>query len=103
MLTPRSRNPRGSAAYARTLVKEGASIGANAMVLCGDTIGCHALIAAGAVVTCDVGDHALMCGIPARQTGWVCECGTILPDTLRCPECGRQYQPAGTGLKEVQP
>ncbi len=86
VLTPRSRYPRGSAAYARTLVKEGASIGANATVLCGHTIGRHALIAAGAVVTCDVGDHALMSGIPARQTGWVCECGTILPDTLRCPE-----------------
>ena len=103
VLTPRSRYPRGSAAYARTLVKEGASIGANATVLCGHTIGRHALIAAGAVVTCDVGDHALMSGIPARRTGWVCECGTILPDTLRCPECGRQYQPSGTGLKEVQP
>ncbi|WP_145907653.1 acyltransferase [Faecalibaculum rodentium] len=103
VLTPRSRYPRRAAAYARTLVKEGASIGANATVLCGHTIGRHALIAAGAVVTCDVGDHALMSGIPARQTGWVCECGTILPDTLRCPECGRQYQPAGTGLKEVQP
>ncbi len=81
VLTPRSRYPRGSAAYARTLVKEGASIGANATVLCGHTIGRHALIAAGAVVTCDVGDHALMSGIPARQTGWVCECGTILPTT----------------------
>lgn len=103
VLTPRSRYPRGSAAYARTLVKEGASIGANATILCGHTIGRHALIAAGAVVTCDVGDHALMSGIPARQTGWACECGTILPDTLRCPECGRQYEPAGTGLKEVQP
>jgi len=51
VLTPRSRYPRGSAAYARTLVKEGASIGANATLLCGHTIGRHALIAAGAVVT----------------------------------------------------
>ena len=69
VLTPRSRYPRGSAAYARTLVKEGASIGANATVLCGHTIGRHALIAAGAVVTCDVGDHALMSGIPRGGPG----------------------------------
>jgi len=74
-LTPRARHPKGAAGYKRTLVKEGASIGANATVVCGNTIGRHAMIAAGAVVTKDVPDCALMAGVPARQIGWVDERG----------------------------
>ena len=40
--------------YAKTLIKEGASLGANSTVVCGHTIGKSALIAAGAVVTKNV-------------------------------------------------
>ena len=69
-LTPRAKYPKGSAGYKRTLVKEGASIGANATVVCGHTIGRWALIGSGAVVTHDVPDHALMLGVPARQAGF---------------------------------
>lgn len=73
--------------YAKTLVREGASIGANATVVCGVTIGRYAMIAAGAVVTKDVPDHALMMGVPARQVGTVCTCGAkCLPDGT-CPDC----------------
>ncbi len=93
-LTPRAKYPKGSAGYKRTLVKEGASIGANATIICGNTIGRWALIGAGAVVTSDVPDHALMLGIPARRCGWVCECGEILhfdgTDAV-CGACGRHY------------
>ncbi len=46
-LTPRAKYPKGSAGYKRTLVKEGASIGANATVVCGHTIGRWALIRLG--------------------------------------------------------
>lgn len=99
-LTPRAKYPKGSAGYKRTLVKEGASIGANATVVCGHTIGRWALIGSGAVVTHDVPDHALMLGVPARQTGWACECGRILDKTLRCPTCGRSYREEDTGLVE---
>ena len=100
-LTPRARYPKGSAGYKPTLVKEGASIGANATVVCGHTIGRNALIGAGAVVTGNVPDHALMLGVPARQFGWVCECGERLPDSLACPCCGRQYRPGKDGLEET--
>ena len=99
-LTPRAKYPKGSAGYKKTLVREGASIGANATVVCGHTIGRWALIGAGAVVTDDVPDHALMLGVPARRRGWVCECGALLDDTLRCP-CGRAYEETETGLKEI--
>ena len=77
--------------YKKTLVKEGASLGANCTIVCGHTIGRYAMIAAGAVVTKDVKDHALMAGVPARQIGWVCECGRKLNNKLEC-ECGKTFQ-----------
>lgn len=70
-LTPRAKYPKGRAGYKKTLIKEGASIGANATIVCGHTVGKWAMIAAGAVVTGDVPDYALMAGVPARQIGWV--------------------------------
>ncbi len=80
--------------YRRTLVREGASIGANATVVCGVTLGRYSFVAAGAVVTHDVPDYALMMGVPARRAGWMCYCGVRLPDTpeAQCSECGRNYQ-----------
>jgi UDP-2-acetamido-3-amino-2,3-dideoxy-glucuronate N-acetyltransferase len=64
--------------YNKTLVKEGASLGANCTIVCGHTIGRGAMIAAGAVVTKDVPDFALMAGVPARQIGTVNEQGEII-------------------------
>jgi UDP-2-acetamido-3-amino-2,3-dideoxy-glucuronate N-acetyltransferase len=90
-LTPRSKYPKGTSGYIKTLVKYGASIGANATIICGNTIGRWALIASGAVVTQDVPDYALMAGVPAKQIGWVCECGLPLKDSLHCQDCGREY------------
>ena len=89
-LTPRARFPKENKLYRRTLVKEGASIGANATIVCGNTIGKHAMIAAGAVVTEDVLDNAIMVGIPAKQVGWICECGNILRQGNVCPKCKRE-------------
>lgn len=100
-LTPRAKYPKGSAAYKRTYVGEGASIGANATVVCGHEIGPWALIGAGAVVTCNVPSHALMLGVPAKRKGWVCECGHLLEEDLKCPECGRAYRESDKGLEEV--
>lgn len=99
-LTPRSKYPKGSEGYKKTLVKYGASIGANATIVCGKTIGRWAMVASGAVVTKDVPDYALMVGVPAKQMGWVCECGMVLRDELKCNECGRQYIHIGGELKE---
>lgn len=91
-LTPRAKYPKGSSNYKKTLICQGASIGANATVVCGHTIGKCAMIAAGAVVTKDVPAYALMAGVPARQIGWVCECGERLSESFKCAKCGRQYR-----------
>lgn len=102
--TPRSKYPKGELSCARTVVHEGASIGANATIIMGSPIGRHAMIGAGAVVTRRVPDHALMIGVPARQTGWVCECGMQLNKNLLCETCGRQYEfrPDGDGLRKAR-
>ena len=105
-LTPRAKYPKGHQNYKKTLVKTGASIGANSTIVCGHTIGEWALIGAGAVVTNDVVAHALMLGVPARQKGWVCECGQVLKlDTNHqyvCPDCKRKYNLEDNDLKEVK-
>lgn len=93
-------NPRSAVArrdqYLRTLVKQGASIGANATIVCGHDIGRYAFIGAGAVVTKEVPDYALVVGNPARQTGWMSEFGhKLVFDDLgiaTCPESGQRYQ-----------
>ncbi len=100
--TPRCKYPqRGSDFYLKTLLKEGASIGANATIVCGHTIGKHSLIAAGAVVTSDVPDYALMVGVPAKRRGWVCECGEQLKPDLTCKRCGRVYIEENNLLREA--
>ena len=71
---PRSR--KRPAAFSRTLVRKGASIGANATILPGLTIGEGAIIAAGAVLTKDAPPNAILMGSPARITGYV---GTLKP------------------------
>lgn len=77
-LTPRARFPKGNENYKKTVVKEGASIGANATIVCGNVIGEYAMIASGAVVTKDVPDYALVAGVPARIIGKVDKEGNII-------------------------
>lgn len=77
-LTPRARYPKGHENYKKTLIKEGASIGANATIVCGHTIGKCAMVAAGAVVTKDVPDYSLVAGVPAKVIGKVDELGNIV-------------------------
>ena len=98
--TPRAHFPVHGV-YARTRVREGASLGANCTIVCGHTVGRCALIAAGAVVTKDVKDYALMAGVPARQIGWVCECGRRLDDSLVCM-CGRKYRLIRENLEKAE-
>jgi UDP-2-acetamido-3-amino-2,3-dideoxy-glucuronate N-acetyltransferase len=90
--------------YRKTLVKQGASIGANATVVCGVTLGRFSFVGAGAVVTRDVPDHALVVGVPATQIGWMCQCGIRLPEPpaeTKCSECGRIYEVKGDVCREV--
>lgn len=93
VINPRSHVVRKHE-YRRTLVRRGATIGANATIVCGVTIGRFAFIGAGAVITKDVADHALMVGVPARRTGWMCQCGVKLGNdgAVTCPACGASYR-----------
>lgn len=50
----------------KTVVREGASIGAGSTIVCGLTIGKMAMIGAGSVVTKDIPDYTLAYGNPAR-------------------------------------
>lgn len=84
-----------------TLVKKGASLGANSTIVCGVTIGQYALVGAGAVVTKDIPDHALVVGNPARQTGWMCECGEKLNSGMVCGECIKSYPHLDPGNKKM--
>jgi hypothetical protein len=123
VINPRSHvNRRGE--YLPTLVKRGASLGANSTVVCGTTVGKYAFVAAGAVVTRDVPDYALMMGVPAKQAGWMCECGERLHVAVRtratsgqerlsrnlqpvigygtCDSCGLTYELEGSVLRRVE-
>jgi UDP-2-acetamido-3-amino-2,3-dideoxy-glucuronate N-acetyltransferase len=76
VMDPRCKYPQaGSKFYVKTLVQEGASIGANATIICGNTLGKHCFIGAGALVTKDVPDYALVIGSPAKIIGWISEAG----------------------------
>ena len=96
VINPRSHVPRKDE-YKRTLVRRGASIGANATIVCGVTLGEYCFVGAGAVVTRDVPPYAVVVGVPARRTGWVCRCGVQLPggDTPECRACGSRYAARG--------
>ena len=69
---------------------------------CGHDVGPYAFIAAGAVVTSNVPAYALMVGVPARQAGWMCQCGVRLPfglddreESAACATCGSTYRRRG--------
>lgn len=103
---PRSKYPQvGSKYYIKTLVKEGASLGANSTIVCGITIGRYAFIGAGAVVTKDVPDFALVVGNPAKIVGWVSEAGIKLKfneeGTTFCPKSGKKYKLENERVFEV--
>lgn len=98
---PRPRSRQRPAAYPRTRVREGASLGAGAILLPGLTIGRFAMVGAGALVTRDVPDFALVYGSPAQVHGHVCRCGRTLkfddPGAAGACTCGRRYSRGGDG------
>ncbi|HPD15775.1 MAG TPA: acyltransferase [Planctomycetota bacterium] len=95
VMNPRSAFPRDrETGFLPTRVKRGATLGANCTIVCGTTIGEHAFIGAGSVVTKDVPAYAVVYGVPARQHGWMCECGERLEfvnGRARCDKQGTEY------------
>lgn len=94
VINPRSHVIRKEE-YKKTIVEQGASIGANATIVCGNKIGEYAFIGAGSVITKPVNPYALVVGNPAKQIGWVSKAGQRLnfDDSGRsvCPETGEEY------------
>ena len=110
VLNPRSMISRKDE-FRKTLVKEGATIGANATIVCGNTLGRFSFIGAGAVVTQDVPDFALVYGNPGEIRGWICECGvkfSFSPSSRegtqsgKCSVCGKQYEKMGNKVYQIK-
>ena len=108
VINPRSFYPRREDEFLETAVLTGATIGANATIVCGNKLGRHSFIGAGAVVVKDVKDYALVVGNPARQIGWVCECGERMifkeaprKKTFLCRKCGKIYKLTGEKVLRI--
>jgi len=101
VVNPRSHISRKNE-YRETILRKGATVGANATIVCGHEIGEYAFIGSGAVVTKNVSPYALVYGNPARQHGWMCQCGVKLPfgldenaESANCSACGKHYRRMG--------
>ena len=107
ILDPKCKYPQvGAQFYVKTLVKEGASIGANATIICGITLGKNCLIGAGSVVTKDVPDYALVVGVPGKIIGWVSEAGKRLEFNKEgfafCEKSNKKYQLKDGNVTEIE-
>ncbi len=100
--TPDLAAPRPDlASPSRTVVAQGASIGAGAIIGADLRIGRFAMIGMGAVVTHNVPDFHIAAGNAARTIGFICRCGEpllrfeatmpILHVDLICSGCDRRY------------
>ncbi len=75
-LIPRSKHYPDS--FLKTIICEGASIGANSTIIAGHNIGKYALIGAGSLVTKDIPPFTLWYGNPSKHKGYVTKEGKIL-------------------------
>jgi len=106
VLNPRAHVERKTE-FRPTRVGRGATVGANATIVCGHDLGDYCMVGAGAVVTCEVPQHALFVGVPARLHGWVCRCGERLEfdasNEAACPACADRYVLEGTDSVRLLP
>jgi len=105
IIDPRSKYPQvGAEFYKKTIVKEGASLGANSTIVCGNIIGRFAFVGAGSVVTKDIPDFALVMGNPARIKGWYSEAGKKLifnkEGKAHCEKSNKNYILDGERVRE---
>ena len=91
VINPRSFIERKNE-YKKTLVAEGASIGANATIICGVTIGRYSIVGAGAVVTKDVEPYSVVTGNPAKFYSMTTKEGEILDSNLVSKKTGIAYR-----------
>jgi UDP-2-acetamido-3-amino-2,3-dideoxy-glucuronate N-acetyltransferase len=96
---PRSKHPLQS--FSRTIIRNGASIGANATILPGLIVGAQAMIGAGSVLTNDAPPASIMTGNPARITGYI---GATLRPAMKteAPECPGQYPSGVPGVTLIR-
>lgn len=88
-IAPRSK--QYSKSFLKTIIDDGASIGANSTIIGGITIGKYAMIGAGSVVTKNIPDYTLWYGNPAVFKANICECGQKLDNYLKCSQCFKTY------------
>lgn len=92
----------------KTLVREGATIGAGCVIGNDLTIGRWAMVGMGSVVTKSVPDFHLVLGSPARSIGAVCKCGQLFHKfdenaerrELGCV-CGLKYEIENRNVREI--
>lgn len=95
----------------KTLVREGATLGAGAVIGCDLEIGRFGMVGMGSVVTRSVPDFHLVVGNPARSIGCVCRCGepflrfapgeAVKDGDSTCERCGRGYEVRGGVVREA--
>jgi UDP-2-acetamido-3-amino-2,3-dideoxy-glucuronate N-acetyltransferase len=88
-LFPRSKQYPES--FVKTIIEEGASIGANATVIAGITIGKFSMIGAGSVVTKNTSPYSLWYGNPAKHQGYVTKTGKVVSLDLKDNQ-GQRYK-----------
>jgi len=88
-LFPRSKQHLKN--YVKTIIEEGASIGANSTIIAGVTIHKYAMIGAGSLIAKSVPPYTLWYGNPAKQQGYVTSEGLILNNELISKD-GKKYQ-----------
>ncbi|MBT3206901.1 MAG: N-acetyltransferase [Bacteroidetes bacterium] len=102
-------NPRSAVIrrdeYLKTIVGEGASLGANCTIVCGNNIGKFSFVGAGAVVTKEIKAYSLVVGNPARHIGWMSEFGHRLSfdenNIAICPESNEKYKIEHNEVKKI--